>query len=680
MTLETDLTPVAIPVSTLCVVLLLAPAVALWTYVEALHWAKINRFGETVLELLRCSSVLAIVLFLCFFCEHGFYAEKAEKFYSPAMYWGCFGVMLVFSLFTVRKTSSTEFLNREQTEEWKGWMQFLFIQYHYWKMETAYKDIRVYITCYLWMTGFGNFSFFYTKQDFSLLRVLQMVWRMNFFVFFLCLTMDNAYIVYYICPLHTFFFCISYLTMAIWSSVNHTKHGPALKLIICTVAFYIFYDSVPQIFHPIFQWLGTESTHAPIGGHGVEWEWYFRSFLDHYSTIWGMVFALNMPFFAAWFKRVETLTPAREWAIKLSLLSVMAVMFALWAHYVYSRDKFDYNAIHSYYGVVPLLFYLLVRNICKTFRSYYFHALHWFGTITLECYLLQYHIWLAGNAAKLLNIVPGQWFLTFILASILHIVCSTQIFRVTNKLRDIFLPNNVGLALRNSCMLIAGVLVCYGIAYGFIIHELAAGHLIWLIGIIAAVELLLMQLLSAVQEKASESDGKHGSQSASRVAQLVYFTAFLAGLVVLNALLRMDRWRRLHGPYARTAGMPKGPVMAMFERVVDGEVSFSSGFSGFDFQESFEVGKVVAFVVGSLAQKWHGLAAALALVLCLVAGDAYFGLARFFLWFYAPEGCRTLPYEDVYGPLVASLEKRAKPPDAEEGSAPTERTPLRASK
>jgi hypothetical protein len=33
-----------------------------------------------------------------------------------------------------------------------------------------------------------------------------MLWRLNFVVILLMLTMNNTYILYYICPLHTFFF------------------------------------------------------------------------------------------------------------------------------------------------------------------------------------------------------------------------------------------------------------------------------------------------------------------------------------------------------------------------------------------------------------------------------------------------------------------------------------------
>jgi hypothetical protein len=182
-----------VPTSTLAVVLFLAPACVVWAVVEALYRTG-RKTSEWLLSLLRNSTILSVVLCACYYCEYEFYAPEETKVRRPYMYWGAFGVLLVASLLTIRKTSSEDFMNREQTEEWKGWMQFLFIQYHYWAMESAYKDIRVYITCYLWMTGFGNFSFFFLKSDFSLLRVLQMVWRMNFFVFFLCLTMNNPYI------------------------------------------------------------------------------------------------------------------------------------------------------------------------------------------------------------------------------------------------------------------------------------------------------------------------------------------------------------------------------------------------------------------------------------------------------------------------------------------------------
>ena len=41
------------------------------------------------------------------------------------------------------------------------------------------------------MTGFGNFSYYYITKDFTAVRFVQMMWRLNFFVFFVCVTMNN---------------------------------------------------------------------------------------------------------------------------------------------------------------------------------------------------------------------------------------------------------------------------------------------------------------------------------------------------------------------------------------------------------------------------------------------------------------------------------------------------------
>lgn len=61
-------------------------------------------------------------------------------------------------------------LNRPQTEEWKGWMQVLFLLYHYFEARELYNAIRIFIAGYVWMTGYGNFSYYYRTGDFSIGR------------------------------------------------------------------------------------------------------------------------------------------------------------------------------------------------------------------------------------------------------------------------------------------------------------------------------------------------------------------------------------------------------------------------------------------------------------------------------------------------------------------------------
>jgi hypothetical protein len=682
---------VDLPVSTMAMVVLLGPAVVLWAVVEAATLAQRAAgketpslgplTGEKLLTLLRCSSILAGVLFLCYFCEHLMWNQPAEKVVRPEMYWGSFVVLILGSLLTIRKTDCKDFMNREQTEEWKGWMQFLFLQYHYWKMEGAYKDIRVYITCYLWMTGFGNFSFFYVKRDYSLLRVLQMIWRMNFFVVFLCLTMDNPYIVYYICPLHTFYFLVTYATMVLWSEVNHREYAPLVKVITCAALLYTVYDLIPRSFDFFFWWLGNKSTGAPIGAHGVEWEWYFRSFLDHFSSCWGMVFALNMPFLAEWFKKVESFSLAREWGIKGIVGAGLLGMSAAWAANVYTRDKGGYNALHCYYSIVPLLTYLFLRNISKTFRSYYLHGLHWFGTITLESYLLQYHVWLADNAAKLLNIIEGQWLLTFLIASCLHVFLATQVFNITNKLRSLVLPNNLPEALRNLAMLMGGIFASFLVAHGFSRSGLGAGSLCLVVLTVAAGIVGALWVASEVGQRSPKVSEAQTTMS----AQVFFGVAFVGCMFATHGMMGYSRvaGATVHLMADERSAAARLTSASGMELSMDkpATIALARQLDHYELLESFVEGRAHAFEIGSLAQPWHGLVAMAALIWCIACRDSFFGLSRLALALLAPEGQKTITWDEAYGPILHKLGIRK--PDAEEagltGEPPNERTPLTAS-
>lgn len=40
-------------------------------------------------------------------------------------------------------------------------MQVMFLLYHYFQAREAYNAIRVLIAAYVWMTGYGNFHYYY---------------------------------------------------------------------------------------------------------------------------------------------------------------------------------------------------------------------------------------------------------------------------------------------------------------------------------------------------------------------------------------------------------------------------------------------------------------------------------------------------------------------------------------
>lgn len=45
--------------------------------------------------------------------------------------------------------------------------QVLFLLYHYFEAKEIYNAIRIFIAGYVWMTGFGNFSYYYRFKDFT---------------------------------------------------------------------------------------------------------------------------------------------------------------------------------------------------------------------------------------------------------------------------------------------------------------------------------------------------------------------------------------------------------------------------------------------------------------------------------------------------------------------------------
>ena len=138
----------------------------------------IECFTNLTAELLRTGLIMA----LTYMCEKHPVFPHSQKHYSRDLFMFVLIIFFAYAFITVKPVHDLSLLGREQTEEWKGWMQFIFLLYHYFHAEEVYNSVRVMITCYVWMTGFGNFSFFYMKRDYGWLRVVQMLWRLNFSV------------------------------------------------------------------------------------------------------------------------------------------------------------------------------------------------------------------------------------------------------------------------------------------------------------------------------------------------------------------------------------------------------------------------------------------------------------------------------------------------------------------
>ena len=333
----------------------------------------------------------------------------------------------------------------------------MFLLYHYFEAREAYNAIRVLIAGYVWMTGYGNFHYYYRTGDYCVGRFAQMMWRLNFLVAACCVVMRNNYMLYYICPMHTLFTVLVYAALGIGNQLNSTRWGIGLKM-GASLAVVVAVWNVEGVFHAIwrpFTFLvgysdprrndsdvlhGAFGTPLPLAvactchpnachillqqrdaavlSAGIDsyvsaskldslaWranalsrcaEWFFRSGLDRYVWIWGMVLAWVHPHAETCWKFLDELRPTKRFAARAAIVAAVATCGYVWYTNVYTLPKLEYNAIHPYTSWIPLTLWIVARNLTPALRSHSLGLFGWLGCITLETYIGQFHIWLRSN-------------------------------------------------------------------------------------------------------------------------------------------------------------------------------------------------------------------------------------------------------------------------------------------
>lgn len=424
-----------------------------------------------------------------FVCDRTGLFPDASKSYSRDVFWFIYGTLVVVSVaYSLCKDKTPGLLNRDQTEEWKGWMQVLFLLYHYYNAGDLYNAIRIFIAAYVWMTGFGNFSYYHVRRDFSIGRFVQMLWRLNFLVVLCCVALNNDYLVYYICPMHTLFTIMVYFALYVRSELNTNTAVILGKFAGVTALVAACWSSKPvfdALWSPVYWLVKYDNPHAKPGSPGADpmHEWWFRSSLDRYIWIFGMFCAFIHPrvdkFLKAYIDPAEKAgalsvstgaAPHTRIAVRAAVLAACAALSWWWYHNVYVLPKFEYNKLHPYTSWIPISIYIILRNFTPGLRSWSLHLFGWLGKITLETYIGQYHIWLSssnlvnGQPKMLLDLVPGFPLLNFMCCTIIYVAVSQRLFSLTCSLRDHLLPAKDNRALSRNLVLMAVCCACLYVA------------------------------------------------------------------------------------------------------------------------------------------------------------------------------------------------------------------------
>ena len=178
------------------------------------------------------------------------------------------------------------------------------------------------------------------------------------------------------------------------------------------------------------------------------------------ALVFGMVFALNLPYYKRWLIVVEEKIAEAwvGWLAKIIVASVLSLAFTIWATTIFTLPHLDYNLVHPFFSTVPIHTYIFLRNLSPTMRGYHSAMLHEMGKITLESYLMQHHIWLTSNAKTLLNIVDKWPIANLVVATVLYIFVSWRLHSLTLDLRALVVGKTT-----------LGALVRIGALFGYIL-------------------------------------------------------------------------------------------------------------------------------------------------------------------------------------------------------------------
>jgi N-acetylneuraminate 9-O-acetyltransferase len=362
----------------------------------------------------RALVTIGAVVLYAFVTDRTIVFEKVTKLVDEQLFIAFVVLTLIAAVFTLRPTGAqseswaADILPREQTDEWKGWMQVVILLYHYFGMSQvswSYRLVRVLVAAYLFLTGYGHASYFLRTNDFSLRRVAPVLIRINILCCTLAFFMGTHYQFYYFPMLASIWFIVT------WATVPRN----AASAPVCTGLAILVSMAVTTFVHNFWLVDGFFALLYHIGMTSLDYkEFEFRVGLDLYAPYVGMILAITLALITE--NGIATHPDGANIRRLVCLIALLAL--ALYLEFVTRLSSHDpatskqvFNRYHPYISFIPILAYVALRNATPTLRRHYSCLLAWIGRHSLETFVLQHHIWLAADTHGILHLglIDRDW-------------------------------------------------------------------------------------------------------------------------------------------------------------------------------------------------------------------------------------------------------------------------------
>lgn len=251
--------------------------------------------------------------------------------------------------------------------------------------------------------------------------------RLNLLTIILAYTMNTNYLSYYFTPLVSMWFLVIYATLAIGSRFNDNTLFLVSKILssMAMSAMFMSHSGLLQTFFDVLKQI-----------FNINWsahEWTFRVTLDQYIVYVGMLTAV-----AVLKIREHHLTDHLSWPLFVKGASGCSAFVLLWffGFELSQESKFTYNTWHPYVSFLPIIAFVILRNATPFLRSCTLQAFAFIGRCSLETFIIQFHLWLAGDTKGILVIIPGTEVrpYNFVLTTFIFIYVSDQVAWATGEL------------------------------------------------------------------------------------------------------------------------------------------------------------------------------------------------------------------------------------------------------